>query len=142
MGPPLRLVLLGYTRPLPVQNNLVRVENIRPIARCDLLKHFRRYYAYKGWPEDESEFNAIVARYEPWLRTLFPPVAMPPPGAVDAALPEAPEWKMRTLAEVVLRDCDVLERYHAGTPTASGGNPAAGSAVAPGKSRKRIGGDR
>jgi hypothetical protein len=94
-GPPLRLVLLGYTRPLPIQNHFIRLQTIKPLTLEDLKTHFRRFYVYKGWEVDEIEIAQIVARYEPLLPSLFPP--------------EPARWKMRELAEVVLRDCAALE---------------------------------
>jgi hypothetical protein len=105
MGPPLRLVLLGYTRPLPVQNYLVRVEEISPITRDDLAAHFRRYYEFKQWPYTADEIDAIVARYEPRLKTLFPTSA--------ASRRRAPRWRMDKLAEVVRLDCAKQEDLRA-----------------------------
>jgi hypothetical protein len=95
MGPPLRLVLLGSSVEPAQRGSLVRVDDIQPVTVTDLETHFRRYFAYKDWPVNDAEIGQIVARYQPRLPALFTAGA---------------RWKMRELADVVLRDCESLER--------------------------------
>ncbi len=97
MGPPLRLVLLGSHLDLVQRTSLLRVEDIRPITAADLETHFRRYFESREWPVIDAEIARIVARYQPRLPGLFPAES---------------RWKMRYLADVVLRDCVCLERQH------------------------------
>lgn len=121
MGVPLRLVLLGYAGKLPEQRRLIQVENIKPITAGDLRTHFRRYFTYKNWPADEAEIDRIVKRYEEQLLPLlFPDAGAAPPGGEGGA---APGWKMRALADVVLLDCEELERGRTGTPAPPGPSP-------------------
>jgi len=125
MGPPLRLVLSGYTRNTPENNPLLRVEEIKPITLEHLRLHFQRYFAYKDWPLNATEIDAIVARYVPHLSSLFP-VATGPTTATNGTVTQPP-WKMRELKDVVLLDCEVLERQRGGPPVAPvvGGTPPA-----------------
>ena len=123
-GPPLRLVLLGYTRPLKERTSLVEVEDIAPITTADLQRHFASYSAFKGWPADPAELKKIASRYEPYLAGLFPE---PPPTEPDSEPAEAPRWKMRELAEVVLKECADQERQRsAGQPATPPPAPPAG----------------
>jgi hypothetical protein len=130
MGPPLRLALLGYTRPL-VRNALVRLEDIRPIMPGDLELHFHRYYTYKGWTVNVAEIARLVARYAPRLPALFPQTPVPP-SAANAA---PPRWKMRELAQVVLQDCAALSAGAPGPPATAGAPvPPATAGVSPDQS--------
>lgn len=127
-GPPLRLVLSGYSGQIAENIPLLRVEEIKPITAEHLKLHFRRYFTYKEWPVNEAEIDAIVARYEPRLPSLFP---VPTGPAATNGTVTQPPWKMRELADVVLLDCEDLARKRGGppvvpvvgeTPPAGGGN--------------------
>jgi hypothetical protein len=106
MGPPIRLILLGYPRRLPIQTELIREETLKPVTLDELTTHFRRFFQFKGWPADASLIDKLVNRYAAILPALFPvgqSLAGPQGGSKPAS------WKMRELAEVVLRDCARLE---------------------------------
>jgi hypothetical protein len=128
MGPPLRLVLLGYRRELPERKDFIRVDKITPLTPQNLKTHFERFYSYKQWPVDDAEIDSIVARYEPRLPSLFPLAAVAQPGEADAPPEEAPPWKMREVADVVMLDCADMERRH-GAPTPPSVPVPAGTAV-------------
>jgi hypothetical protein len=119
MGPSLRLVLLGYERPLKERNDLVRVDNIGPITPAELRTHFRGFYQWRQWPVDDPTIDAIVERYETRLAALFPAAA----GTVPGVQPAPPRWRMKELAEVVRRECVELERQHLAASGAAGANP-------------------
>ncbi len=120
MGVPLRLVLAGHTRNLPENNRMLRLDEIKPITTENLKQHFRRYFSYKDWPVNETEIGAIVARYEPRLPSLFPASAAAPSGINGDSI--GPPWKMRELADVVLRDCEALELGRTSAPDSEGRN--------------------
>jgi hypothetical protein len=120
MGPPLRLVLLGYPELVPDPRGLIRVRQIEPITSDHLKIHFRRYYQYKGWPVVEPEIDQIVSRYEARLPAMFPTEAAP--GSA-----EPPRWKMPELAEVVLRDCAYQAQRREGAAAGGSGSGEEGT---------------
>ena len=113
MGPPLRLVLLGYPEFAHDHNGLIRMQQIQPITVDNLKIHFQRYYQYKGWPVVSAEIERIASRYDPRLPSLFP--TNPAPVGAEPA-----RWGMDKLAEIVLLDCK--KQAQSPAATAAGGS--------------------